>query len=375
MKKARTLLVLFIALTVMAALFTGCSNGSSGNTGTQAPQSEAPTENIETEAPDETSRPPKAGGKATAGGYEFDLYDDDISEMEIAVICVDMYSGLSPYLQAGAEECAEEFGFSVYFTGPATGSSEDQYQIMDDLITKGVDGIAISCVDGEAMSPLITKALENGIPVVCMNTDVPASERLGYAGQDLVQSGRDCAQTLIDYMGESGKVVISTVGAAQTYAQLREQGMREVLEQYPDIEVINTVDTKGDAVNAYSMMESCYLANPDLKGVLDVANTFNYWGTLIGENPDRHMDSDNPLYVVGFNWYDDILYNISLGQGTASLSQNPTMQGYESVKMIYDFLTTGDASVFQVMDTGSTVIDKTEVDDVIARKAEGELIG
>ena len=105
--------------------------------------------------------------------------------------------------KAKAEElnATGKYQIDIYATGPQTSGAAGQIQLMEDMISQGYDGIIISCADGSALQPSIDRAVEAGIPVVCMDTEVPDSKRLCFVGTDNYNFGCDVAHELARVCG------------------------------------------------------------------------------------------------------------------------------------------------------------------------------
>ena len=107
---------------------------------------------------------------------------------------------------------------------------------------------ATSCL---LYTSIINKALEAGIPVVCVNCDAPSSGRLSYQGRDDVEAGREVAKYIVEKLTEKygepkGKILMTTTGAGNNWSDQREAGNREIFEQYPDIEIVDFINATGD---------------------------------------------------------------------------------------------------------------------------------
>jgi len=247
-------------IVILSILLAACA------TPTTAPE---PTKPVEpTKAPEEPAQPEAAAGFALAKTIA-----DRVAAGEKPVIRVsyhDVSNEFAPQIKAGVDKAASELGVDAVMVGPVGAKAEDQIAELESLIEKGVDGLAISSVSTDALAPLIDKALAQGIPVVTFNTDNPSSQRLGFVGQDLVNSGRIAGDLMAKALGEKGKVIITTLDAAAQWSLDREKGAREALAKYPGIEVVTTVNTGTEPQGIYSSIENAMLANPDVTGILSL---------------------------------------------------------------------------------------------------------
>ena len=195
--------------------------------------------------------------------------------IRIAVVYHDTGIEFGQVIKAGALAAGKELGIQVDFVGPIGIKVDEEVAFVEDAITKKVDGLAVSNVNGEALNPVIDKAMAAGIPVVTFNSEAPGSKRMGFFGQNLVQSGRVEADILKEYMGATGKVLVITGEAAASWSQDREKGAREGLAKYPGIKIVNTISTGWEEQAQYAAIENAIRANPDLTGILtlDAATT------------------------------------------------------------------------------------------------------
>jgi len=272
-------------------------------------------------------------------------------------------------IKAGVEAAGEELGIDAIMTGPVENDVDEQVNIIENLITTQVDGLAISNVSAEALNPIIDKALEAGIPTVTFNSDAAGSSRLAFYGQDLVQSGRTQAEILVEYMGTEGKVLLFSCDAAAAWSQDRETGVREGLSKYPDIEIVVMVNTGVEEQACYAAIENALLANPDITGIatMDAVTT-----PAVGRAILR-SDLAGKINHVGHDLMPETLENIKDGATDASLSQFPFNQGYKPVKSLYEFIVNG--VTLESVDTGVLRVDSTNVGEYLEKLDKGEPVG
>ena len=191
--------------------------------------------------------------------------EDD--ELEITVVYHDTAIEFGQVIKQGAMAAGKEFGVKVNWVGPIGINVDEQVNFIENAITAGVDGLAISNVNAEALNPMINKAIAAGIPTVTFNSEAPGSKRLAFYGQDLKKSGYVQGKILAEYMKGKGKVIIVSGDTSASWSQDREAGVRKGLAEFPDIEVVQVVSTGWEDQQMYAAIENALLANPDLKGI------------------------------------------------------------------------------------------------------------
>lgn len=310
-------------------------------------------------------------------GYTFEIdTDKEAKDLEIALVYANVTTPFASYLKQGIDDFAEETGVNAYMTAPTTWSTENEIEMVENLVAKGVDGLAVMVLDQDAMEPIINAALEAGIPTICWNVDCPNSGRLGFIGEDLYLAGKETARSLVDAMGESGTVLITTEDQSTYHSQQREQGARDYLAEYPDIEVLETLDCQGGGdEEMYSKIEAMMLSNDDINGVISCGGSCYILSQWLEDNDIGNAASDSPIYNTGHDLREEKVQQIIDGWSTAQFGQNPYEQGYQAAKMLADFLTTGDANVFQVIDTGLLEVNADNAEEIMERIHNGEIIG
>src|SRR6476660_3053006 len=136
------------------------------------------------------------------------------------------------YAKVGAErEAAARGNIDVIWRAPENADQLKQKEVLESFITQRVDGIAISCLNGDFLTDTINRAMDAGIPVTTWDADAPKSKRLVFYGVDDLAAGRILGEQAATLIGGKGKVAIITSYGA-TNLERRLQGVREALAKY-----------------------------------------------------------------------------------------------------------------------------------------------
>src|SRR5512139_1219203 len=114
------------------------------------------------------------------------------------------------YARIGAEREAKKLGVEVIWRGPESTDEIRQKEILESFIAQRVDGIAISCLNGDLLTDAIDRAVADGIPVVTWDSDAPKSKRQAFYGVNDIEGGRALGDGLATLLGGTGKVAIIT---------------------------------------------------------------------------------------------------------------------------------------------------------------------
>ncbi|MBI3782215.1 MAG: sugar-binding protein, partial [Deltaproteobacteria bacterium] len=174
------------------------------------------------------------------------------------------------YARTGAERAAKQLGgIDVIWRGPESTDEIRQKEILESFIAQHVDGIAISCLNGDLLTDAIDRAVDAGIPVITWDSDAPKSKRIAFYGVNDVEAGRALGDGLAKLLGEKGRVALITSLGADNL-QKRLDGAKDALARYPAIETVEVFDVRDDAVRVAEVIASATQRYPDLDGWLSV---------------------------------------------------------------------------------------------------------
>jgi simple sugar transport system substrate-binding protein len=276
--------------------------------------------------------------------------------LQIYVSYHDVSNEFAPQIKVGVERAGKADKVDAHFIGPVGADADKQISEIEALMNK-MDGLAISSVSTDALAPLINRVIAAGIPVVTFNTDNPQSKRLAFAGQDLVQSGREAGKLMGKVLNGKGTVIITTIDAAAQWSIDREKGAREALATFPGIKVIQTINTGTDPQKIYAAIENAMLAHPHVDGILSLeCCSTPAAGTWVQRN-----NAGSRVKVVGFDLLDQTVDLVKAGAVQATIDQAPERQGYEAVDLLVRFL--HDKPISSI-DTGVGIYTKDNIGEV-----------
>jgi len=242
--------------------------------------------------------------------------------------------------RTGAEDAARDlskkYGIDIRanWQTPVSEDAQKQAQYMEQLVSQGVDGIAISCSDGQVLQRPIDDAVSKGVVVVTFDSDSPNSKRMAYYGINDVDAGRAVMRELAKAMGESGGKV-AVLGGNQTAPNLqaRIKGVREELEKLESkgFSLDRVYYHKETANDAAAELQRVQTANPDIAGWAMVGG----WPLFTQNALDGVYDKAK---VVSVDTLPEQLEYVKKGQVQALVGQDCYGWGYESVRMIVEKL-------------------------------------
>jgi rhamnose transport system permease protein len=183
----------------------------------------------------------------------------------------------NPYFvscRQGAEEAARALGVTLLWDGPTETDPAKQNEVVEAWITRGVDVIAVSVENKEAISTVLRKARGRGIKVVTWDADAEPDARDVFVNQ---ATPRGIAETLVDHTARllGGKGDFAIVTASLTAANQNDwiANIRAVLkEKHPDIRLVDIRPSDDDRKRAFDETQTLLRVHPTVKVIMAIAS-------------------------------------------------------------------------------------------------------
>lgn len=285
-------------------------------------------------------QPKDAGPKTTGGGGS----EPAGPKAKIAFVS----NGVASFwniAEAGVRQAGKDLGVDVSVHMPTGDEVEDQKNIIEDLITKQIDGIAISPVNPDNQQEILQKAA-NQSKMITVDSDAPKANRLLYLGMDNYDAGRMCGALVKEALPNGGTIMIFVGRLEQDNARRRRQGViDELLDRSKDptrydppdaqlkgekFTILGTLTDAFDQSKGKANVEDTLAKYPDINGMVGL---FAYNPPLILEAL-KQAGKTGQVKVIGFDEDDVTLQGIIDGSVHGTVVQNPYMYGYKSVEVL-----------------------------------------
>lgn len=255
----------------------------------------------------------------------------------------------------GGDKKAKELGVKFEWVAPPSGDPAVQVRMIEDLVAKKVDAIAISPNEPKSVEPVIADAIAKGIKVITFDADSPDSKRIMYIGTDNKAAGVQMGETMAKLVGGKGEVAIITGGLGALNLNQRIEGVKEALKKYPDMKLVDTQGTDDDLAKGLSVAEAMLRARPNLVGIFGISATGGPSAAkALAES--EFAARRGKLMVVSFDDLQETVKGIEEGYIQATMVQKPVQMGSLAVQWMKD-LVEGKAQPKNI-DTGVTVVTK-----------------
>ncbi len=301
-----TILTLLVMLTV-----TACGKSSNNNNGEQAA----------------TSKPAQASEVADNGSGN--------KSYKIAYVAGITTDAFYISMKFGAEEVAKKLGVNLIWTGAPEWDYTKQTPIVESLIAEKVDAIIIAPNDSKAMIAPLKKAMNAGIPVFTVDTNVDdGSAYYANVTSDNEQGGKLGADTLANLIGKKGKIAVMGPKPGISTTDARQKGFLEQIKNYPDIEVVATEYCDDQATEAAKKIQDILLANSDLAGVF-ATNVNSGAGVSQGL---RVKNAAGTVKLVSYDAGPEQVKALKAGELQAIVSQKPLEEARIVLQSAFDYL-------------------------------------
>jgi len=286
-------------------------------------------------------------------------------------------NGVDPFWSnaaAGVRDAGPRFGVDAETIMPTEGVA-DQKRIIEDLLTKGVDGISVSPIDPANQNDILNTAAGR-TKLITNDSDAPTSNRLVYVGMDNYKAGRMTGELVREALPQGGAVMLFIGRMEQDNAKTRRQGTIDamlgrsedptrfdppgtIIEE-AGFKIVGTLTDNFDRGKTKSNVEDTLSRYPDIAGMVG----------LFGYNPPVILEvlaqagKLGKVKVVGFDENEATLAGIQKGTVHGTVVQNPYMYGYKSVEVLSELIK-GNNSVIpasKMIDIPARQIRKDNID-------------
>ncbi len=257
-----------------------------------------------------------------------------------------------------------ELGVDVLWNGPPMETEYDrQIQIVDSMIARRVDGIALAAADRVALVGPLDRAMAAGIPVTIFDSGLDSTNYVTFVATNNVAAGEMGARKMAELLGGKGSVAIVLHAPGSRSTMEREEGFKKVIaREFPKIRIVAEQYGMSDRAKARAAAENILTAHPDLDGIFASTEPSSTGISLALKS----RSLAGKVRFVGFDSSESMIADLRDGTLDAIVVQDPFRIGYEAVKTVVDTLN-GHPPPKQI-DLNARVVAKVDLDRPEIRK-------
>lgn len=294
-------------LVIFALLLAACGQAATPAAQPTAAPAAQPT--TAAPAPEATSAPAATAAQASGGAT---------TPVNIAVIVKSVTSTYWKTVGAGVDAAVKaDPNLKASFLGANEETDiEGQIRIIEAQIAAKVSAIAIAPSQADQVQPTLQKAVDAGIPVVLIDTNLPDfAAKSAFVGTDNKLGGQKAGEYIAKALKAGDKVAIIRGAAGDPVHNLREQGASEPIKA-AGLNLVAVQPADSDRAKGQSVAENLLTANPDLKAIY-ATNDEMALGALQAATAAGRTD----MIIIGFDASPDALQAIADGKLTGSIAQ------------------------------------------------------
>jgi len=255
----------------------------------------------------------------------------------IALLVKNLGNGFFDAANKGAQQAAAELGdVKVIYTGPDQATPEGQIAIINSLIAQGVNAIAVSANDADALVPALKKAMAQKITVISFDSGVSKDGReMNLFASAPDQIGDQNLKMANDLLKEKGDVAILSATSTATNQNAWIDVMKKDVAKYANVNLTTVVygDDKQD--KSYTEAQGLITSNPNLKVIIAP--------TTVGIAAAAQYVEDKGLVgkvlVTGLGLPSQMINHVKSGAAPEFALWNPIDLGYAAVTIAYNLAT------------------------------------
>jgi len=269
--------------------------------------------------------------------------------------------------EAGFLDAAKALGVKSELIGPTGYAPNAELGTFRQIVEQHPAGICLSAARPEIFRAEIDKAVAQGIPVICVDSDVPHSNRVLYIGTDNFKAGRESLKRMAVLVPGKGNIAVITI-SDQNNLDDRVAGVADALANFPALKLTKILDDKGDARSAFDQVSELIQKKEKVDGIICLEAT----GGSGAAEAAHHFNMEGKLPIVAFDNDPETLDWIDRGVITATITQKPYVMSYYGLKFLddlhhnavhqfKDWRTALAAPMPTSVDTGTVVVDKSNL--------------
>lgn len=270
---------------------------------------------------------------------------------------------------AGVHRYERESGLHVDIRMPANGTVQEQNQILDDLVSQGYNGIAISVVSPDEQVSKINDAAKV-TNVLCFDSDCPRSNRILYIGTDNFEAGKVLGRQIVRLLPNGGTIAVFAGSFSAENAKQRLSGVQAAIADH-HIEIAARKEDGRNQARALTNVQEVIRSYPDLDLLCAL---WSYNGPAVATAIEGSSRKGR-LFAAVFDGEQGTLDAIRSGVISCTVAQKPFQFGYLSSRWLHELAVKGTAVELpedRNVDTGVRLIDSTSVSAFAQEQTEME---
>jgi ribose transport system substrate-binding protein len=263
---------------------------------------------------------------------------------------------VSPYYEPcfeGFKDAASKYGVKAEYLAARAMEVPQQVEIIENLIARRVDGIAVSALDDRALTAAIDEATQAGIRVITFDAPAPSSKALTYIGTMNEAAGYSAAEALAKLLNGQGQVAVLQAGLGSPNLNERFKGFERYLkDKAPGVQIMAREDTQGKMDVTVNKTEALLQAHPQLQAIFGLSAEACPGAAAVL----KQQGKAGKIILAGFDDLPDTIAAIDGGVVNFCVAQRTYRMGWLSIVRLLDAME--NKPLASSVDTGILIITK-----------------
>lgn len=272
----------------------------------------------------------------------------------VAVIVKSTTSAYWKSVFAGANAAKTEYNLDITVEGPEDEEDcEAQNRMIEGAVARGAQVIVLSAVDFHVNAKAVEQAVQAGVKVVVIDSDVDSDKVSCRISTDNYLAGRMVGESVLDTSEQAVYVGIVNFDEISANGQQREEGFRDAVAEDDRVTIVDAINVNSNVESAKEATRLMLVRHPRINVIV----TFNEWTSLGVGYAIKELGLADKTKVVAFDSNVVSVGMLETGEVDALIVQNPYAMGYLGIECAYRLLNGGQMEQ-TVIDTTTTVVTR-----------------
>ncbi|MCL2126640.1 MAG: substrate-binding domain-containing protein [Treponema sp.] len=259
----------------------------------------------------------------------------------------------------GFDQACKELGIRGDWVGPQIISPEEMTKLVDTAIAQKADAII---TQGLVPAPPVQGAVEAGIPVLLVDSDLPDVDRLAFFGKDTDVQAQALYDDIVSKLGQNTPLNVAIQVASLSYEHAHNQirSVDQVFGKHPGgYKLVNTAESKSEKIQSATEWERTFNAYPEINVAINfAAEAGPACATVVKEKGLR-----SKVLVYAVDDIDETLDLIRSGDLDGTIVTSFFNYGYQATYWLYQHITQGKNPAKVINDAGTIMVNRSNIDN------------
>lgn len=233
------------------------------------------------------------------------------------------------------EKEIKDFGYELVLKIAKGYDINQQLKLIEEILAEKIMGLIISPINDLRVAQKLNELHMSNIPVVNINIDIEGTERIAYVGSNYEQAGK-VAAGIFGLINNNGTIKVGIITGSHLVLghNMRINGFKECIKnEFKSINIVDIKENNDNDIVSYNVTKNLIDEHPDIEGIFFCAG-----GIEGGIQAIAEKGLLKKINIITVDLTKTVRENLIEGNISATICQDPFKQGYESVKIMFEYL-------------------------------------